>query len=64
VLEHDPEKWKPVSRLREAFSNYLRLRLMLWRAKAGPKKILRHHNCQSTDRFFDATYALVTSAFP
>src|SRR5436309_2372837 len=37
-LKHDPEKWEPVSRLREALNSCLRLRLLLRRAKAGRKR--------------------------
>jgi hypothetical protein len=33
-LEHDPEKWKPVSRLREALSNHA----LLFDASAGESR--------------------------
>ena len=43
-LEHDPEKWIPVSRLREAQQRGRHFRFTLWRTKAGRKGSCSNNN--------------------
>jgi hypothetical protein len=47
-LEHDPEKWVPVSRLREAVALFVIL-AMLRRAKAGPKRSCSNNKLERDD---------------